>query len=70
MSKDFKKIKHYCSYCGKKCVIREELHHYDSKTGKPICSYWATCPDYVRSLFGFTHINNEFAGGYRNEYTT
>ena len=56
-------IIYYCWKCGKRCIISEVVHHYETGTGEPVLIYKATCPDRPKWRPSF-HSWNDFAGGY------
>lgn len=61
-------MKAFCQYCGEQSGVREKIEYYDRRTGKPVLSYWATCPTMILSkwwqrIFNH-HFYEEWVGGY------
>lgn len=52
---------YFCSDCGEKCVINKSLENFDSYSGEPEYSVYATCPNVPKTWFKrilSTHTRN------------
>ena len=58
--------KYFCIKCGRECEINPRHERFDTKTGKPVFSYWATCPAVPRGWWVVNdgHADEVWVGGF------